>query len=220
MNMLKISLTAALCLATLPALAGHERRHGHHYGHDPYQRYEAYEAYEAQQGYPVYRPQYVSPAPQRVEYAEVLSSTPVYRDVRIEQPRRECWDQQVNYEERRQAPWFNNGVGGSVVGAIAGGVAGHQFGKGRGKDAATVLGAVIGAGIGQRVALENSRPRETVQHVGYEQVCQTVVEHRIEQRVDGYDIAYRYGGQTYHTRMPYDPGARLPVDVNIRPVSY
>tara|TARA_R110000787_G_scaffold57455_14_gene131266 strand:+ start:411 stop:1034 length:624 start_codon:yes stop_codon:yes gene_type:complete len=207
MNKLAIPLIAALSLAATPVLAGHKHRHRDYYpAYDPY--YPPQAAAE---------PRY---APQTIEYADVISAQPIYRSVRIEQPRRECWDERVVREEHRGGPWFNNGVAGSAIGAIAGGVAGHQFGKGRGKDAATVIGAVIGAGIGQRVALENSAPRETVQHVGYEQVCQTVVEHTTEQRIDGYDISYQYGGRTYHTRMPYDPGARIPVDVNVRPVSY
>lgn len=156
------------------------------------------------------------------EYADVVSAQPRYRTVRIEEPRRECWDERVVYEEPRDnGYWFDNGVAGSVVGAIAGGVAGHQFGKGRGKDAATVLGAVIGAGVGQRVAVNNSRRNrapESYERVGYEERCQTVTDYRTEQRIEAYDVAYRYGGRVYHTTLPYDPGARIPVDVSVRPL--
>jgi uncharacterized protein YcfJ len=153
------------------------------------------------------------------EYADVVSADPIYRTVRIEEPRRECWDERVVYEEReRDGYWFDDGVAGSVVGAIAGGVAGHQFGKGRGKDAATVLGAVIGAGVGQRVAVRNRNPAPgAYERVGYEERCQTITEHRTEQRIESYDVAYRYGGRTYHTTLPYDPGERIAVDVSVRP---
>ena len=202
MKFAALPLMTALALATTPALADHNR-----WKHRDY-----YEPYPA--------PHYAAPTRGRVEYAQVVSTVPIYRSVRIEQPRRECWDEQVVYEEREPGYWMNNGVAGSLIGAIAGGVAGHQFGKGRGKDAATALGAVIGAGVGQRVAMRNSRPAQTVQHVGYEEVCTTVVDHRVEQRVEAYDVTYQYGGREYQTRMPYDPGARIPVDVNVRPVSY
>lgn len=208
MNRLAFPLIAALSVAASPVLAGHKYKHDkHHY--DSYNRYE-------------YRPQYAAPSPypRQVEYADVISAQPIYRSVRVERPRRECWDEQVVHRERNQGPWFDNGAAGSVIGAIAGGVAGHQFGKGRGKDAATVIGAVIGAGVGQRVAVERGAPRQTIEHVGYEEVCKTVVEHTVEQRIDGYEVSYRYGGRTYQTFMPHDPGARIPVDVNIRPVSY
>ena len=157
----------------------------------------------------------------RYEYAEVVSAEPIYRTVRIEQPRRECWDERVVYNEGRDdGYWMNNGTAGGLIGAIAGGVVGHQFGSGRGKKAATALGAVIGAGVGQRVGVQNSRPRESYERVGYEERCETVTDYRTEQRVEAYDVSYRYGGRIYNTTMPHDPGNRIPVDVNVRPVRY
>lgn len=155
------------------------------------------------------------------EYADVIATEPIYRSVRIEDPRRECWDERVVYEDRRGGYRGGNGAGGAIVGAVIGGVAGHQMGHGRGRDAATVLGAIIGAGVGQHVSQQNApRPYERVERVGYEEVCKTVVDHRVEQRIEAYDVTYRYGGRTYHTTLPYDPGNRIPVDVNVRPVSY
>ncbi|TDU32084.1 uncharacterized protein YcfJ [Panacagrimonas perspica] len=160
------------------------------------------------------------PSRTQYEYAEVVSANPIYRTVRVEQPRRECWDERVVYNERQDRDyWMDNGTAGGLVGAIAGGVVGHQFGKGRGNKAATALGAVIGAGIGQRAAVQNSRERSgSYERVGYEERCETKTDYRTEQRIDGYDVAYRYGGRVYNTTMPYDPGARIPVDVNVRPV--
>ncbi|MCC2655049.1 MAG: hypothetical protein K0Q76_157 [Panacagrimonas sp.] len=157
---------------------------------------------------------------ERYEYAEVVSAEPIYRTVRIEEPRRECWDERVVYNERRDdGYWMNNGTAGGLIGAIAGGVVGHQFGSGRGKKAATALGAVIGAGVGQRAAVENSRPRGgSYERVGYEERCETKVDYRTEQRVEAYDVEYRYGGRIYNTTWPHDPGSRIPVDVNVRPV--
>lgn len=151
------------------------------------------------------------------DYAQVISAEPIYRSVRVSEPSRECREERVVLRDRPEY-WMDNGTGGAFIGAIAGGVAGHQFGKGRGKDAATALGALIGAGIGQRVALENSaRP---VERVVYEERCDVVERYRYEERVEGYDVAYRYNGRIYHTRMPYDPGKRIPVSVDVRPASF
>lgn len=152
-----------------------------------------------------------------VEYAHVMSAVPIYRSVRVDEPRRECWDERVVYQDR-EGYWMDNGTGGAIVGAIAGGVAGHQFGKGRGKDAATALGALIGAGVGQRVAVRHAPPVR--EHVGYERRCSTLHETRYEERIEGYDVAYRYNGRIYHTRMPYDPGDRIAIRVDVRPVGY
>jgi uncharacterized protein YcfJ len=151
------------------------------------------------------------------EFAQVVESRPIYRQVRINEPRQECWDERVTYRDRSEV-WFDDGAAGTVFGAIAGGVAGHQFGKGRGKDAATALGAIIGAGIGQRVALSNSAPRP--ERVAYEQRCQLVDSYRYEERVEAYDVTYRYHGRLYTTRLPDDPGRRIAVDVRVQPVGY
>lgn len=198
MNRLALPLIAALSLAATQAVAGPRP----HYDDDD--RRDRWEE------------------PGQYEYAEVVAANPIYRTVRIEQPRRECWDERVVYEERPdRGYWMNDGTAGGLIGAIAGGVVGHQFGKGRGNKAATALGAVIGAGVGQRVAVRNSRERQdSYERVAYEERCETITEHRTEQRIEAYDIAYRYGGRVYHTTMPHDPGSRIPVDVNVRPVRY
>jgi uncharacterized protein YcfJ len=163
-------------------------------------------------------------APEGTEYAKVTGVEPIYRTVRISEPRRECWDERVAYNNPQQPAYlFDNGIAGAVVGAIAGGVAGHQFGNGRGKDAATAAGALIGAGIGQRVAVENYGRypgQPAAQRVGYEERCKTVENVRTEQRIESYDVSYKYNGRTYRTNMPYDPGARIPVDVEVRPRVY
>ena len=199
MNKLAFPLIAALTLAATQAQAGGRYRYA---DDDRSDRWE-----EPGRG-------------ARYEYADVVSADPIYRTVRVEQPRRECWDERVVYNERRNdGYWMDNGTAGGLVGAIAGGVVGHQFGSGRGKKAATALGAVIGAGVGQRVAVQNSRrDSSSYERVGYEERCETVTDYRTEQRVEGYDVAYRYGGRVYNTTMPYDPGSRIPVDVNVRPV--
>ncbi len=155
-----------------------------------------------------------------VEYADVVSTAPIYRSVRIEEPRRECWDERVVREERRGGYYENNGAGGAIVGAVIGGVLGHQMGHGNSRRAATAIGAVIGAGVGQKVSQQGAQPPEVIERVGYEEVCKTVVDHRVEQRIESYDVTYRYGGRTYTTNLPYDPGKRIPVDVNVRPVRY
>lgn len=141
----------------------------------------------------------------RVEYAKVVSANPIYRSVRVSTPRQECVDERVVYRE----PAYRDGN--VLLGAIIGGVAGHQFGKGRGNAAATAAGALIGASVAQG----RSGVRE---RVSYEPRCTTYDDYHYEQRVEGYDVAYKYHGRIYHTRMPYDPGQRIPVNVAVSPV--
>ncbi len=48
--------------------------------------------------------------------------------------------------------------------------------------------------------------------------CHRVTEMQEQVRVTGYWVTYRYGGRTSRTRLSYDPGRRMPVDVNLSPL--
>ncbi|NIA27052.1 MAG: glycine zipper 2TM domain-containing protein [Desulfobulbaceae bacterium] len=154
---------------------------------------------------------YSSPA---YAYAKVLSARPVIYYVNVRRPVQECWQDTEYYtvDNRRHRV-----RGSKLVGAIVGGVIGHQFGSGRGNDVATAAGAIIGANIGGDIA----RHRDTS---GYSstrysrpvQRCETRYRDYREERIDGYDVVYRYRGQTYSTRMSYDPGRKMKVRTDIR----
>lgn len=145
-------------------------------------------------------------------YADVVSSKPIYHDVEITTPREECWKERVVRKEENPH-WGVTAQ--TVTGGLIGGVIGNQAVNGSKRDAATVLGALIGASVGANRA--SKQQANTAEYVAYEQRCRTVQEHRTEQRLEGYDVSYRYGGQLYHTRLPYDPGRRLRVQVSVSP---
>ena len=149
------------------------------------------------------------------DYAKVISSEPIVRYVNVKTPVRECWQDTEYYTAYKQP---RGAVRSTLTGAIIGGVIGHQFGSGRGNDAATVAGSLIGAAIGNDKAHRRAG-------AGYERVrysrpverCETRYRNHQEQRIDGYNVVYRYNGQRYATRMPYDPGRKIKVRVDIRP---
>lgn len=143
------------------------------------------------------------------DYAKVISSQPIVRYVTVTTPVRECW-QETQYARNRG---YGNG-GGTLVGALIGGVIGHQIGSGRGNDAATVAGTLIGAAIGN----ESGRQRHGEPGHGRQvERCETRYRETQEERVDGYRVTYRYNGQKYATQMPYDPGEKIRVRVDVRP---
>lgn len=146
------------------------------------------------------------------DYAKVVDVDPIVRVVRVSAPRQECWSEPVNYHE----PGGSSSYTGTIVGGIIGGAVGNQFGKGRGKDAATIAGTLLGASIGRD--LSNNRPGRT--YTAYEDRCRMVPGYAEEERVDGYQVTYRYRNETYTTRMPYHPGNRVRVQVSERPASY
>jgi uncharacterized protein YcfJ len=157
----------------------------------------------------------------RGDYARVLSAQPIVHQVRVSQPRQECWDERVAY---REAPRYAGPGPGTLIGGIIGGVIGNQFGGGNGRAVATAAGAVIGASVGAQQdayaygGYRGDGYRGDVERVGYQQRCRTVEDVAYRNRVDGYDVTYRYHGHVYRTQLPYDPGNQLRVDVDVRPV--
>lgn len=148
----------------------------------------------------------------KFDYAKVISAEPIVRYVTVKTPQRECWEETVTRVEHRGSP---GNPAGTLVGAVIGGVVGHQFGSGRGNDAATVAGTLIGAAVGNNAS--KRAPRETVRYEEPVRRCETTIVEREEERIDGYRVVYRYQGQRYATRMPYDPGDKLRVRVDVRP---
>ncbi|MDZ7643522.1 MAG: glycine zipper 2TM domain-containing protein [Woeseiaceae bacterium] len=146
-------------------------------------------------------------------YAQVLDVEPVVRYVTVTKPVRECWNETREYEVARHTP----GVAGrTIVGAILGGVIGHQFGSGSGNDAATAAGALLGAAVGSDRARREAA-YETEVYSRPVKRCSTSYTQHEEERIDGYHVTYRYHGQKYATRMPYDPGNKLRIRVDVRP---
>jgi uncharacterized protein YcfJ len=153
----------------------------------------------------------------RTDTAEVVSVQPIYREVRINEPRQECYQQEVRYND---GGYDNSGsFVGTILGGIVGGVVGHQFGRGGGRVAATAIGAVVGAGAGNAVGSRNDSYYGG-ERVGYQQRCDQVNDVHYEQRAAGYDVTYRYHGQIYRTQTEYDPGPRIPVNVSVSPAGF
>lgn len=150
----------------------------------------------------------------KYDYADVISSQPIVRYVTVTTPVQECWEDVEHYTVNNRP----RGEGGrTLFGAILGGVIGHQIGSGRGNDAATVAGTLIGASIGNQSAYNNGGNYGRTQHSRPVKRCETQYRDHREERIDGYEVVYRYHGQKYATRMPHDPGRKIRVRVDIRP---
>ena len=193
-----LSLASAGTLFSTAAVAG---SHGRHHGWDRDQR--------------------------NTDYAQVLSARPIYSNVRVREPREECWDERVVYRDEYRGNTHRrsrNGdrVVGAVLGGVIGGALGHQLSEGSGKKIATAVGVVVGAEIGRNSVNDGYERHERGyrEEVRYEPRCRPLHEARYEPRIQGYDVTYRYHGQIYHTELPYDPGSRLQVQVDVSPRRY
>ena len=142
------------------------------------------------------------------DYARVIDVDPQYERVNV--PRQECYSE---YEPQSYYESEHRSLAGPIIGGVAGGLLGAQIGKGSGRVVAAAAGATVGAIVGDRLG-NRDRGRQVV----YQQEvrrCRTVDQW--ETRISGYRVTYEYGGRTYTTVLPYDPGRRLAVRVNVDP---
>jgi uncharacterized protein YcfJ len=141
-------------------------------------------------------------------WADGVRVDPIYTYERVSRPERECYDTEVTHRDDRRG----NNAGATVLGAIIGGALGNQVGKGDGRKAATIAGAVAGGAIANSAA---RRDDET--YVSSERRCREVDGGYEERRINGYDVEYRYRGETYMSRLSFDPGERIRVRVSVTP---
>ncbi len=147
------------------------------------------------------------------DFADVVHVAPLRRQVRVSEPVRECWQET---SDASNGPFSSSHIGGTLLGSTIGVVVGNQVGHGRGKDVARVAGALIGGAIGHNVSVDRQR-QEGARGQTYER-CEVRYRERTVERIDGYDVTYAYAGREYVTRMPYDPGERIRVRVDVSPV--
>ena len=159
------------------------------------------------------------------DYARVLDVDPIVRHVRVTVPKRECWTE-TRYEEVQSQGGSYGGprptAGSTILGGIIGAAIGNQIGRGDGRRAATVAGAVIGSAIGhdaadRRNARYGNSPVVTESRPYDAERCEVRYEDSYEDRVEGYRVTYEYNGRRQTTQLPYDPGDRIRVRVDVHP---
>ena len=74
--------------------------------------------------------------------------------------------------------------------------------------AGAVAGTIVGAELSRNPAYAYEPPHDV-------QRCRMV--DRWENRIASYEVTYQYGGRTYTTVLPYDPGPRMRVRVSVEP---
>ncbi len=141
----------------------------------------------------------------RGEKARVTHVEPIYRTVTVTRPERECWDEP---RHRRGHQSYTS----TIAGGLIGGVIGNQFGGGSGKTAMTIAGTLLGGSVGRDMG---NRYQDV--DYGHREQCQVIDRHYREQRIDGYEVSYRYQGRMYTTVMDHDPGKFIPVNVHVEP---
>ena len=134
--------------------------------------------------------------------AEVIQVEARYATRQV--PRQEC--QHITVQRQRPVQ-DEQRVAGTAIGATIGGVLGNQIGGGRGKDLATVGGAIAGGIAGNRIQQQRQQNNT---YTTVEEQCHTVMDS--QRYVTGYDVTYRFNGDTGTIQMASKPGAYLTID--------
>ena len=141
--------------------------------------------------------------------ADVVGVSPVTEQVN--RPAQQCWTE--TQQVTQAAPPQRNYLG-AIIGGVAGGLLGSQVGRGNGRIAGAAVGAGVGAVAGDAVANQN-RSDGTVTTTTPVQRCRQV--DNFQAVTTGYIVTYEYGGQRFSTRLPYNPGNQLRVNVAVTP---
>ncbi|MEE9334047.1 MAG: glycine zipper 2TM domain-containing protein [Granulosicoccaceae bacterium] len=178
---------------------------------------------------------------QFTEYARVVNALPIYKQLSYQQPKRECWieEQQpvIRYQGQDNPRRTNSHSSGDVlIGGVIGGVIGNQLSRKSSHGArtgATVAGAIIGSALAGESNHRGKRNKRHRRHSeshnnryqrqpSYEtrpvKRCEYTTETHYEERLQGYDVTYRYRGENFKTRMKRDPGERIRVQVSVTPL--
>jgi len=139
--------------------------------------------------------------------ATVVAVSPIMQQVN--QPSQQCWTE--TQPVTQAAPQQHNYVG-AIVGGVAGGLLGAQVGRGNGRVAGAAVGAGVGAVAGDAVANSSNGTVTTMTPV---QRCRQV--EKVQSVTTGYMVTYEYDGQRFSTRLPYNPGNQLRVNVAVTP---
>lgn len=142
------------------------------------------------------------------DQARVLRVEPITSTVQVAIPQQECYQQEVH-----RPVYTSRNNGGALVGGVVGGIIGHNVSHGRG--GFTVASAILGAAIGQSMTQDRGAYYDEVSYVDR---CEVHTRYQTQQRLEGYNVTYRYKGQLYTTRMNYDPGQFIRVRVDVSPV--
>ena len=154
--------------------------------------------------------------------ARVVRIEPIVRVVEVATPHQVCWNERVRHLDEGYRPRRNTAVP-VIAGGVLGGVAGNRLGKRRHRSALTVAGTVLGALLGHSISREPRYLRREYRlswtYFTTERRCETRTEYHDEERIEGYEVTYRYHGREFTTRTDYEPGRHIRVHVQVEPTS-
>jgi len=149
--------------------------------------------------------------------AKVVRVQPIVRVVQVATPREVCWDERVRQVDNGYRAHSDAPVP-MIVGGVVGGLVGNQIGKRGQRNALTIAGTIVGATVGHSISHQSRHDhRSGRSYTTIERRCETVTDYYDEERVDGYNVTYKYQGRHFNTRSDGAPGKHIRVWVQVRP---
>ena len=150
------------------------------------------------------------------DYARVIDVAPIVTRRYVSTPHEECHVERTGYyREVRHENRHNFAP--MLLGSIIGGVVGHQFGDGNSRKVLTAAGALVGGSIAHQ-ATQRRYAEQTYDYVPRTERHCTVVEEVTEiDEIEGYNVTYRYKGNTFVKRTENHPGKRIRIRVEVTP---
>ena len=143
-----------------------------------------------------------------LDSASVVSVDKVYKQVRVEEPYKECYIKETIH---------NSGDGSAtneIIGGVIGGAIGNQFGEGSGKDVMTLAGILMGASIANDAEKAAGNGKQMIIS---QEVCENKVRQKIEKRLSHYKVTVDYNGREVSfltKRRPFDDVIKIEVTVD------
>ena len=166
---------------------------------------------------------YANKAHVSYDYAKVVNVDPVYETYQVNHPVEKCYDKRVPVKKHSQ--YRNSSYTNEIIGGVIGGAIGNRVGKrggGSARDVATVVGAVLGASVAHDLERKNTRRHSTndYNNSGYKVVqhCELHDSYQSKREIVGYNVAYKYHGNVYYTKLDRHPGHKIKVKVAVNPV--
>ena len=147
-----------------------------------------------------------------IDSASVISVDKVYKQVRVEEPYKECYIKETVQSGDGSAT--NEIIGGIIGGAIGNKLA--EDSSDTGKDVMTLAGIFLGASIAndaEKAAVEGNGAQKIIS----QEVCENKVRQKIEKRLSHYKVTVDYNGTevSFSTkRRPFDDVIKIEVTVD------
>lgn len=167
-------------------------------------------------------------------WVDVLDVDPIVRVHHVEEPVERCFETRASTrhhsswrDDRYDDRWAHrgrrsDGNGAALLGGVVGGLLGNRLGDGRGREseftiAGALIGATIGAAANDRRAQRYDSRRSSWRSEPVRR-CEVTWESRPVERIDGYEVSYRYAGRRFTKVVDDHPGERMRVRVDLQPV--